>query len=381
MLVQRNRLYHGPHDVLVLLGAYGIAQDNILDGSYQDAYGAGAGGRPGALVGSNNVYQRNIFLNAGESSDAGTNCFTKFEGTTNIGRFNVFAYGNQEGVATEAGDWSPIAYDNRLYNNTFYRMGAGAWRVLWYDSGEKIGYNKFVNNVVVDSRMSPAKPSFNNDITIAVKGFNGTDLEGNEILSNMFSPHGGAAPVILVYEGPGDIDLKTAESMFPRHFKGNVWKRPIFVSTNPRALRDFDLKPESPGIDAGAFVTTVVGSGKSDRMQVVDAKFFIDGFGLVPGDVIRLQGTSTTARIVGVEHSTNTLRLAEAVSFTAGQGVALNYSGAAPDMGGREYASAAPAPAPAPAPGADPGTGADAGAAPPRRQPRPPTVSALEVVR
>ena len=183
-----------------------------------------------------------------------------------------------------------------------------------------------------------------------MKGFNGADLEGNEILYNMFSPHGGAAPVILVYEGPGDIDLKTAESMFPRHFKGNVWKRPIFVSTNPRALRDFDLKPESPGIDAGAFVTTVVGSGKSDRMQVVDAKFFIDGFGLVPGDVIRLQGTSTTARIVGVEHSTNTLRLAEAVSFTAGQGVALNYSGAAPDMGGREYASAAPAPAPLPLP-------------------------------
>ncbi len=171
VLVQRNRLLHGPHDVIAVHSEYTIVQDNILDNKYTDVYGGSdLGGRPGAMVGSNNVYQRNLFLNAGRSSDSPTNSFTKFEGELNIARLNVFAYGNQEGVASDAGSWSPIAYDNRLYNNTFYRLGAGAWRVCWYDSGELIGNMKFMNNLIVDSRMNPLKGSFFNDITIAVNG-------------------------------------------------------------------------------------------------------------------------------------------------------------------------------------------------------------------
>jgi hypothetical protein len=339
VLVQRNRLTHGPHNVLVLVGEYGIVQDNILDNTYADVFGGDAGGRPGAMVGSNNVYQRNLFLNAGRSSDAPNNSFTKFEGTLNIARFNVFAYGTQEGVQSEAGYWSPITYDNRMYNNTFYRMGAGAWRVLWYDTGDKIGNNKFVNNIIVDSRMSPYKPSFDNDITIAVKGYSGGELAGNEVLSNMFSPHGGKAPIIHIYDqadNTGNFDLKTIETSHPKLVRGNVWKRPTFVSSAPKSLRDFDLQAGSAGIDEGAFVTTVVGSGTSDRVQVADSKFFIDGFGLIPGDVVRLQGSSATARIIGIDHSTRTLQLAEPLTFTAGQGIAPNYSGAAPDMGGRE---------------------------------------------
>jgi hypothetical protein len=341
VLIQRNRLTHGPHNVLVVVGDYGIIQDNVLDNTYADVFGGDAGGRPGALVGSNNVYQRNVFLNAGRSSDAPNNSFTKFEGTLNIARFNVFAYGSQEGVQSEAGYWTPITYDNRMYNNTFYRMGAGAWRVLWYDTGEKIGNNKFVNNIVVDSRMAPYKPSFDNDITIAVKGYGGGELAGNEVLSNMFSPHGGKAPIIYIYDQPGNIDLKTAETSYPKLFRGNVWKRPTFASSSPKSARDFDLQPGSPGIDEGMFVTTVVGSGTSDRVQVADSKFFIDGFGLIPGDIVRLQGSSATARIVSIDHSTRTLQLAEPLTFTAGQGIAPNYSGNAPDMGGRESGAAA----------------------------------------
>ena len=167
--------YHGPHDVIAVLSDYTIVQDNILDNKYTDVYpGTDLGGRPGAMVGSNNVYQRNMFLNAGRSSDSPTNSFTKFEGELNIARLNVFAYGNQEGVASDAGYWSPIAYDNRLYNNTFYRLGAGAWRVCWYDTGELIGNMKFMNNLIVDTRMNPSKGSFSNDITIAVNSRRGS---------------------------------------------------------------------------------------------------------------------------------------------------------------------------------------------------------------
>ena len=124
--------------------------------------------------------------------------------------------------------------------------------------------------------------------------------------------------------------------MYPKNFRGNVWKRPIFSSNDPRSLQDFELQAGSPGIDEGAFLTKVVGAGTSSNLKVGDSKFFIDGFGLIPGDVIRLQGTSTTARIVAVDHLTNTLKLSAAVTFTDGQGVALSYEGATPDMGARE---------------------------------------------
>jgi hypothetical protein len=288
------------------------------------------------MVGANNVYQRNLFLNAGRSSDAPTNSFTKFEGELNIARHNVFAYGNQEGVASDAGHWSPIAYDNRIYNNTFYRLGAGAWRVCWYDTGEQIGNMKFMNNLIVDTRMNPWKSSFANDITIAVSEYAADDVAGNEVVSNMFSPYGGKEPAVLIYGGANDITLKTAETMYPRNFRGNVWKRPIFSNSDPRSLQDFELQAGSPGIDEGAFLTKVVGTGTSANLKVADSKFFIDGFGLIPGDVIRLQGTSTTARIVAVDHLASTLTLSAAVTFTDGQGVALSYVGTAPDMGARE---------------------------------------------
>ena len=76
------------------------------------------------------VLERRSFLRLSNNS------FTKFEGELNIARFNVFAYGNQEGVQSDAGYWSPITFDNRMYNNTFYRIGAGAWRVLLVRHGE-----------------------------------------------------------------------------------------------------------------------------------------------------------------------------------------------------------------------------------------------------
>ena len=130
-------------------------------------------------------------------------------------------------------------------------------------------------------------------------------------------------------------------------------------STDPQSLQDFELQAGSPGIDEGAFLTKVVGAGTSSSLKVGDSKFFIDGFGLIPGDIIRLQGTSTTARIVAVDHLTSTLKLSADVTFTDGQGVALSYAGAAPDMGARERGASGSS----------------------KNKPRPPSISQLQVSR
>ncbi|MEG7522565.1 MAG: hypothetical protein M3H12_05625, partial [Chromatiales bacterium] len=54
------------------------------------------------------------------------------------------------------------------------------------------------------------------------------------------------------------------------------------------------------------------------------------------GDEIQLQGSNETAIIVGINYVSHTITLDRALSWNAGQGVALKYNGSAPDMGAFE---------------------------------------------
>ena len=74
-------------------------------------------------------------------------------------------------------------------------------------------------------------------------------------------------------------------------------------------------------------------------MPIQDASYFCNGYGMAGqvGDTIRLAGTAQTARVIGINYNTNTLTLSQALSWSAGQGVALDYTGSAPDLGVFEY--------------------------------------------
>jgi hypothetical protein len=76
-------------------------------------------------------------------------------------------------------------------------------------------------------------------------------------------------------------------------------------------------------------------------MQVDNAGYFYDGFDIPGevGDLIQLSGQTQTARIVEIDYATNTLTLDRALTWMAGQGVSLAYSGNAPDIGASENAS------------------------------------------
>ncbi|MBL3527184.1 MAG: cadherin-like domain-containing protein, partial [gamma proteobacterium endosymbiont of Lamellibrachia anaximandri] len=86
-------------------------------------------------------------------------------------------------------------------------------------------------------------------------------------------------------------------------------------------------------------LTTTVGSGSGTTLVVDDAGYFYDGFGIdgEAGDEIQLQGSSETARIVEINYASHTITLDHALSWNAGQGVALKYNGSAPDMGAFEH--------------------------------------------
>jgi hypothetical protein len=102
------------------------------------------------------------------------------------------------------------------------------------------------------------------------------------------------------------------------------------------------LLPNSPLIDAGAFLTRTLLPGAGPLLPVVDAFSFTDGFGIPGerGDWIQLEGQTEPARVLQVDYLLNTLLLDRSVAWTIGQGVSLAFNGRAPDVGALETISA-----------------------------------------
>lgn len=111
---------------------------------------------------------------------------------------------------------------------------------------------------------------------------------------------------------------------------------PGFVNEGLPGLR---LTAGSPMIDAGAFVTRTVGGGSGNVLGVEDVGYFYDGFGIPgeTGDLIQLEGGSSTARIIGIDYKNRALALDQSITWTPGQYLHLRYSGVRPDIGAFEF--------------------------------------------
>ena len=101
--------------------------------------------------------------------------------------------------------------------------------------------------------------------------------------------------------------------------------------------RDFRLAADSPCRNAGAFLTLTIGAGSGISIPVVDASYFIDGFGIVAGDIVQLQGNPGLFTIVGIDYTANTITVDRPTAWTDGQGIALGRIDTAPNIGAYEY--------------------------------------------
>ena len=94
---------------------------------------------------------------------------------------------------------------------------------------------------------------------------------------------------------------------------------------NPNLL-DFRLREDSACVNAGAFLTQTTTSGSGTAIRVVDPKFFIDGYGIVDGDLIQLEGSTVKLRVVSADIVGGLLTVDQATSWTAGRGVTLSVT-------------------------------------------------------
>ncbi|MBL3616595.1 MAG: right-handed parallel beta-helix repeat-containing protein [gamma proteobacterium endosymbiont of Lamellibrachia anaximandri] len=273
-----------------------------------------------------NLVEGNTFAktNAYYSTSGGNGI--QYAGQNGIIRQNVF-YANNSGLGMQ--NYSPEARfntHNRVYNNVFHKNLCGGITTMDSSVG---GFedNLFANNILnkntdCERPDAPYQHVYRNDMS-------GYQFDSN----NFFS--GNVGDNVIGHWGSSGISLVDAQNTKPAFYVNNLEQDPQFVD---EVNRDFTLESTSPMIDAGRFLTTTVGSGSGTTLVVDDAGYFYDGFGIdgEAGDEIQLQGSSETAIIVGINYASHTITLDRTLTWNAGQGVALKYNGAAPDMGAFE---------------------------------------------
>ncbi len=279
-------------------------------------------------------------------------------GNFNVIRGNRFHNENQKAAEIydcEGTSDAPVKLDGTKYNlfegNAFtYTRGSG--RDYRYNGIQYAGQNGIVRRNVFYSNQGGA-------MNFQVYPDEALYNNGNHVFNNTF------------YENR--CYGLSASTAFDRRYFGNLVKNNLFykntdcaghavqtsigngaavkmqgnaiVTESPRfvdeARKDLRLAAGSPMIDAGTFVTRAVGAGTGEVVRVEDAGYFYDGFGIPgeTGDIIQLEGGSSTARVVRIDYANRTLTLDRSITWAHGQQLHLRYSGAGPDMGAYEFSS------------------------------------------
>ncbi len=301
-LVEGNTLHRARHTLVVLAcSSYNVVRGNELDNP--DQKGSETFDCEGAVESQyddtpqvpaldstvRNVWEGNRFVGTRASESTSDYNAMQFSGQRGIVRRNVYwdNLGGAIGVQVYPEE-ALFNYHNRIYHNSVTANACFGIQTSSDDTDAYFG-NVLVNNIA---------------------------------FGNVDCTNDGAADIVDESSGAND-------------FVANLTNDPRFVDLDGRDLR---LAADSPAIDTGAFLTTTTAAGVGTELPVVDAGFFYDGYGIAGevGDTIRLEGDDATAIVIGLDDGAGVLQLDRALEWTAGQGVALDHEGAAPDVGAFE---------------------------------------------
>jgi parallel beta-helix repeat protein len=286
-----------------------IIQNNIVHDSARS--GLNANFNTHHEVWKNNLSYRNI---VGIQNDS----------NNNIIRNNVF-FQNGAGIALYSTD-NRLVQGNKVFGNTLFNNNTNPDKdyaheilIAEYMRGGGCNRNDFKNNIIYGTLKS------------YLVWFDGKLLKGNNFSHNNFYAE---KPVGIRVTPLGVKSISWWQEMYALNFLGNIISDPLFVNSEET---NFSLNATSSCIDAGAFLTKVVGSGRGNTIKVVDAGYFFDGFGITDGDLIQIEGSVEKLRILKIDYEKQTIEIERDISWKDADGVSLPYSGSAPDIGAFEY--------------------------------------------
>jgi hypothetical protein len=334
--MQGNRVTSARHSIFgVRCGDYNVIRNNYFANPRQkigEVYDCGQDTRavPNSFNSTkHNLIENNIFADTYEYYSSSGGNGLQYAGQDGIIRQNVF-YNNNVGLGVHRyEDEALYNFNNRIYHNVFYNND-GPGILL----GAGIENNHFKNNILFFNKGCLPKC----DVTGPGQIIYWSSAGGGPSWDTIRFSHNS-----ILFEQPGqevleeafgsNISIASFNSQISKVFFNTLEVNPQFVNA---ASFDFHLQSNSPLIDAGDFLTkTVEAKTDSTTMQIEDAAYFYDGYGIAgeQGDIIQLQGGTTTARITAINYATHTLTLDRPLSWSAGQGVTLRFAGNAPDIG------------------------------------------------
>jgi parallel beta-helix repeat protein len=356
-LIQGNyftRAGHAAIDVIDYLSTetseYNVIRDNVIEQHW-------GGGIYVSRGSSRTLIERNTIRYAGVGVTTYPKTGLSLMADDNIVRFNVMANASAAPYADPGMTIEGFVFQgrtqnarrNRLYNNVVYGSGKEALFVTQRQNCVVSG-NKFLNNIVYKNRVAGPYEQWiepDGNYTVIFETYHANaDNKWAAFPNENFFHHNlmlhadangdrpGEDPFIYYDQNDWGHSLTWVDANFSTYFHHNIEQNPRFIDA---AAGNFRLQADSPAIDAGDFLArTRAAGGNTATVPVDDAAFFADGSGLVEGDSVKV-GTQPPVRIVAVDYATNTLTLAQPVSFAADETVSLAYSGTAPDMGAYEY--------------------------------------------
>lgn len=318
-LIEGNEFHYGTHQCVDIQSRKGKARKNIVRKNLiRNPWHTGLAPYPNAdwtLVEGNiivdcgkdhkeNKYgserDRNMARRDHKGIQLGSQwCIIRNNVLVNNGSMSVNVYGYKKGL------------NNRIYHNVFYENEIG----LYTNTQDSIYGNIYRNNIFYQNREY--------EISINIGG----QRKDNYFVSNNIS----GAPLRYLSK---TTNLSQLHSEYPKQFINNLSLEPYFVNADKR---NFRLRPSSPLIDKGSFLTRTVASGDGKKIIVEDAHYFMDGWGIIEGDLIQLEGQTARRKITNVDYDNNTLSIDRPLIWKKGQGVSLAYHSVAPDIGAYEF--------------------------------------------
>jgi Right handed beta helix region len=360
-LILNNDIEDGQDNVLLIDSNYNLVEGNTIKEARHSIFGI--------RCGDYNIIRGNFFSNTqqkiGEVYDCGTDTSAvphSFNSTRhNLIENNIFAgtvtyystsggngiqYAGQEGIIRRNvfydcnvglgmqvyGDEALYNLTNRVYNNVFFRNVGPGISVRAENTNDV-----FKNNILLGNQgCLPACTNLSPGQVVYRGSLGQTTLwERNDIL------YQNPGQLVIEVEFGSGKSITQMSNAFPGVLVGTLELDPFFVNAS---AHDFHLQTGSPMVDAGAYLTRTTAAGNGTNIVVLDARYFQDGFGIPGqmGDTIQLEGQTKRAGILKVNYTNNTLTLDQPLVWTAGQGVALQYSGNGPDLGAKELSTTPP---------------------------------------
>lgn len=218
--------------------------------------------------------------------------------------------------------------DTHVYHNSFvnnyglvFSLGAFCQNGC---AGVQYGGNRFKNNLLAFNAEGNTK--FGS--TVIKYDFYDAPISDDDVWSGNLI---GTGPNQVIMWRGEKYTLDEASSQISVEFSSNHYGDPKF--RDARNL-DFGLSADSAAVDIGVPLTETISQGSGRDIPVEDAGYFIDGYGIVDGDTIKVG--SEVVRITAVDYSRNLLRVDRDIIWQSKAPVNFPYSGSRADAGAKE---------------------------------------------